>query len=663
MGIETVQTGTPAHSIQPRGSVTSLNSDISLKSRVQESLDSNPEFRRARFEPGAPSIARILDRDYQEQLCIEAEREATRLYSYLIAHGKDEAQATEEAISRAVQMAISARDEWRELWDRCEGKFVIAAYGSARSRVWNDQLESFLKHLASEGVKNGYSVINGGACTGVMGRVSRAWRNEIDAQSQKGEAGTSSEVILVLLRFHGESTEKPSSDGSEGFVTRALESFLSRTPALYALGIRSVELYFPGGIGTLEEMSRYLAEVKIGKGRQRRNLRTFFSHQPTEPTGLFLSARFKGVGNFWKGMEQQFGAMVKAGAARRVDFRCTCFDELEDPKTLSEVIISHMNLLRDRRTKEEKRRKENLSEAERGVVRAVNSILQGDLAFNQRIFTGGNATTYERLLNAHYKEQVMLEAEELVLEEFRRQRKKGISLNDAVDRSINKAVEMARKWRGQLKGLIGQFNGHKTVVFVGSAKDEVWNRNLEESMKKAVRKAVTRGYTIVVGGDGREGLSKRLRDEWFEAKKRFRQERGEDSKSDFVRLQLKINGEKTGAHSRYGYSEIVGPPLESLSLRTALLASIGRTSAFYIYPGGPTELEVASSIMLAVQLQQIVTTPFSGRPLPMILFMNAALNRSGRFWDGLRKQLLTMTSEEIRSADPPVLDHIKFLDV
>lgn len=279
-------------------------------------------------------------------------------------------------------------------------------------------------------------------------------------------------------------------------------------------------------------------------------------------------------------------------------------------------------------------------EQERRVAGEVDNGLLADETFTQRRF-GVSDPDYLRILDAHYEQQVLMEAEQVAVATLREKLGEGIEPEMAERVAVAEAIERARGWRDGLKNFLSVVQSEDVVSIVGSAKDRVWNQELEEFTDRFVRRAVHEGISLMVGGDGREGVSKRVRDAWFRAMGEYEAEHGERSGSKFLRVQLKIDGETTPAFAHEkGYSEILAPPLMTLIAKTPVLLSAGNIRQVVVYPGGPCEMEIVAGALLGSQLRDRVTTLYTGKErAPDITFLNVELGGVGPFYEPFKEQL------------------------
>lgn len=129
---------------------------------------------------------------------------------------------------------------------------IVKVYGSARDVVWSPQLEEFCDELARLSVEAGLSLGNGGGSTGAMGKTTRAWEQHTSAVRGDGQE-TAARIILVPLSFFEETFEVPI-EGVDAVMAPGSTALQLRTTLLHAVGDTVASVYFPGGLGTAEEL-------------------------------------------------------------------------------------------------------------------------------------------------------------------------------------------------------------------------------------------------------------------------------------------------------------------------------------------------------------------------------------------------------------------------
>ncbi len=142
-----------------------------------------------------------------------------------------------------------------------------------------------------------------------------------------------------------------------------------------------------------------------------------------------------------------------------------------------------------------------LSEGERGALRALNLLLDNEPEFIFRRFPPGSAP-FLRQLDVHWKEQLRIEAEEMVVHWLRSYRGAPEGAGEECQRALDEAASYACQSRGKIKALIDFFENRPTITIIGAQRGHIWNDELEQTANGVVHDAVARGLTIVIGGDG-----------------------------------------------------------------------------------------------------------------------------------------------------------------
>lgn len=654
----------------------SLQQKIELQ--ITRTLDSDFEFNRSHFLFDEHPIARILDGDFVEQIIHDVSHDARKSLIELIESGSQlDNQELSILVSTAIDRAKSLRCEISELWQKCKDLPNIGNFGSASNSVWSDSLGIFLVTFSLLCVQDGISNLNGGAKTGSMQRFSRAWQ---EAKSSLQGEGLSSEAVVmqVLLRSWSENfVEAPSPDGTPGFISPKMVTFLSRTPLLLTLGQRLCDIVTPGGLGTLEELFRRLAETKL---KDRLMAGVFYGIEDAPPIYLLSPEMVKEKGPFFEPMHRLIKLMINTGGAHESQFKRVVIDTLEEPEQLATKIHQEAIQRKGQVVKRWTPPTSDYSLCE-GALRDLSRRLDCDPQFNQRYF-GIDRPMCQRMLDAHYKVQVKIEAEKALYERYvvlsqissyERER----AANEATQFAFNKAIH----WRPQLYNFIASHENEPVIVVVGSSKDNIWNKELATSTKELVSYALKRGYSLVLSGDGREGVAKRVSDEWFKQRKESNGRYNPHSK--LIRVQLKLDGEELFRRNEDGAREVLGPPMLNIISKTSLLNMFGRQLSMIVYPGGPCEMEIVAGALLAKQMprHKVLTTycdpdvPDKDH-MPALIFLNSRLKLersyadrdsldqaeqlSEPFFEPFSDQLEMM--KETNSIQPEDVSHIQFLD-
>jgi len=200
-----------------------------------------PEFNQTLISANQPIHLWFMDGVYKSQVEYE--------YVYrVVVEGIPEELALAEAIENRPKVV--------NRWAKCKDLHVISTYGSARDHVWTDSLENCINLIADYAVAQHIGNSNGGAISGVMGRATLAWIAAIESfQLQNEGEKTLADVANVRLKFLGTTTEPPNElVRGKGLQPPPQMTFATRTPLLHTMGNNLLHLYFPGGLGTQEEV-------------------------------------------------------------------------------------------------------------------------------------------------------------------------------------------------------------------------------------------------------------------------------------------------------------------------------------------------------------------------------------------------------------------------
>lgn len=185
---------------------------------------------------------------------------------------------------------------------------IVKVYGSARDVVWCPQLEEFCDELARLSVEAGLSLGNGGGSTGAMGKTTRAWETHANAVRSAGEE-TAARIILVPLSFFEETFEVPI-EGVDAVMAPSSTALQLRTTLLHAVGDTVASVYFPGGLGTAEELV-----VDLVARQMRGVIDTPHGHRVgLGSTWLINPELVPGAGGFWEPMMSQLEIFARSGA-------------------------------------------------------------------------------------------------------------------------------------------------------------------------------------------------------------------------------------------------------------------------------------------------------------------------------------------------------------
>lgn len=242
-------------------------------------------------------------------------------------------------LQTAVQTALKWRGAFLTMWESCTDIPVVGIDGTARTAVLqrHPEIEIFLGGLAIHCVDQGWSNVNGGSSTGVMGAASRAWRMAIE---ESGKLNV--RVLNVNLKFTTEvaNPETPSSDYSSGYRSPPFSLFELRTAYLHAVGVRVGNVIMPGGFGTGEELNRELLSEQLAGF-----VHTHHSHRDFLPPLAFVSSYEGNKKPLWRHQEDLMDAMERIGTASRNQVAPIAFFEI-NPENAGEVAVKVFEFLK-----------------------------------------------------------------------------------------------------------------------------------------------------------------------------------------------------------------------------------------------------------------------------------------------------------------------------
>lgn len=489
-----------------------------LKRSIREALDAHPGFNARHFSIESPRIARIIDSGYREQLVTEAERSAVQLYFAELTYEISPDSAAQLARESAIGAAIQRRCKLAEVWQRCENIDVLSFMGTANSDLVDPNLARtggnrgkevlyhFINRLGEAAVEAGISGLNGGSSTGIMGAQSFSWERGILSSSLPPSAD-SAKIIAIPLKFHKDHREIPTDKASNGYMTPAMSTFLGRTPALLAFGKQypiedarqRVMIINIGGLGTLEEVSRVLSEIKL----QGQVTGVFSGSRVKPPLVVLVSPEIVPGSPFWDGQVALFDMMRRTGAWRGQMEENLVVAELKDEADadrLVENIIAHYGRANELKGDSSPPSElAGLTDNELGTLKELDRALSGDVQFSGRFFDD-RYPPYLRVLDAQYMEEVRIQAERYLLRRMNQLEGDGASEVDALLGALDDAKHIAIGWRQELRQLVMECVGTKTLTIIGSGNNGVWNNELEKVTFELMAEAVERGYTVVVGG-------------------------------------------------------------------------------------------------------------------------------------------------------------------
>lgn len=294
---------------------------------INRELDGDARFYAPVFPYDAPGNILSLDKQYQEQVRIEAERMA--LKAYLGGEG------LKTAVDLAVQQAIEWRPQLKHFYETCASEKTITIVGSDLPHVWNDELESFADSFVERAVRDGYSlVISGDRRRGVAHQISRRW-----AEAKASFPASESKLIRVQLHIdeerigklkvlsNGNNEASPEGDAYYEVLGPPLHSLIMRSACRLALGNQAGVVIFPAGPRELDEVASVSLAAQLAG----------LVHTPFSPSSIdedvlppeiyFLNAHLNGgSGPFWDGWSAQLRRCVQEGAVDERDINTHHFE-------------------------------------------------------------------------------------------------------------------------------------------------------------------------------------------------------------------------------------------------------------------------------------------------------------------------------------------------
>lgn len=663
----------PDPNVSRRTALTQRNFEAVLWKELHE----DPALVPTRFPVDAPPIFRMLDSEFRTQVLAEAIRNAKAEFSELMVGSApgDVEIALELARQAAFAEARTQRHLLFDLWTVCKDKRLLTTYGTANDEAWTPHLEAFKEIIAELAVEYGVSIINGGARVGLMGRMTEAVKEKIAAWNEAHpDAPTDSDVVLVLLRIYSStSPEPPAVPLSARSMSHPIYTFMTRTRLMPSLGPGCVYI-FPGGLGTFEEAAATEADEQIGARVVKDNVSqlaniTYVNAEFTvsnPETGAPMSILF------FDGMKEQHRRMDLIDSLKpQVKAAITYHEPGRDPEEDRAMV----ELFIDCCASSSSVHASPMDPHERQVREMLETNLDRNRTFNMSSF-GPEASPYYHFLDAQYAGQVRLEAATLAMEDVLGRGAHNFE-DSILESAVHDAASMAQHWRGQLRKLIAECEGDRTIVVSGSAKDSVIEMDPElcRYAERLVDRAILDNLTIVINGEGGAGIGKLLGNMWARRMIDF-----PGSTSKLVRLQLKMHddmrpgrcwdGEGTlisvGAAAeltRVGervIRERLGPPIASTMVRSHAALSLGKVQEVVVFPGDSVTMSFAAETLLARQLSEVTLTPFTGKSLPTVNFVNARLGEATGFFEGLQQQLSTFIL--CKTAKPHHLSGVQFLE-
>lgn len=635
-------------------------------------LHSKPELVATKFPVDAPPIFRMLDSEFRTQVFADAIRVA-----------KESLAKTAPLTPADLETARAGIHSWAELnrhglhdlWTACKDRSLITMFGTSNKDFWNERLERFLNILAEKSVEHGVSNINGGAIHGLMGRATDAFKAAIEQWNEEHpDNKTTASVILVLLSIYSTESPEPPAEALESRLrSHPMATFMTRTRLMFALAPGGCSLIFPGGLGTLEEAGVAEADEQIGK--------RVIADSISQTTHVGFVNALIDVPDpvhggetrvpFWDGMRRFHERMHRLGTLKTsvnatIGFYQPGHDYMADD-SIADLIVQTCRSC-------ESKHASPMDPTEKRIRERTQAALDAHRTFNMSSY-GPDAPPYYHFLDAQYAGQVRLETEALAIDTV-------CGMNDhafedtVIDEAVESAVKKAVHWRGQLRRLMDELQNDKTITVSGLAKDDIVAKDpaMLEYARELARNAVANGVTIIIQGDGKEGIAKAIGDAWAAAKATH-----PESASKLVRLQLQIQNEMAPGRKwdREGnpiteeravalraageqiISERLGPPMASNLVRSHAALCLGDVQEIVIFPCDSVGFSFAAEALLARQLSEVTLTPFTGKTRPVTTFVNAKFGDPEGFFDGFRDQLDMFIA--CKTAKPKHIDGVRFV--
>lgn len=629
-----------------------------LGKELRDLFARDTSFSPNKFSVDSPWIARTLDAGWQEQVIIDAEAAAVEAYANATADSFESARAFQHATYKGCELALAHRDSIADLWNRADNSGIVVGYGSARTeaiRAFGNDLRLLMQEFGDACVRRGISNGNGAAETGAMGMQSEVWH---DALQRLKPTETPARIYHAFLGLFPKDPaahrEPPSMLAQPEHRSQPLRSFLNRTTFLMSLGDQRVNLVLPGGVGTFEEVARVMAEIKKSDdvngpytARKAPHVYLLNIRRPGETVGCYDELKA-----LWQNA-------VETGAMKPEDLENVHWiEDISTPEARATVIqsmLAHYEGVGDAAAWMAFNGRWNGEDLK--VARAAVDLVEALPGFTDRRFIA--KSDHLRIFDAMYQAQVTAELAEHAVHIAAESRTQGNAPQVARAEATEWVRARALRWRESASKLIERLHERDVLTIIGSAKEDVWDESLQRDLKTRVVAAVQAGMPVILGGDGREGISRRAFELWVDAKKGYRAETGSDSPSEFVRAEFKLSHELREKRTLEGYSETLSPPLTSVLLRSELLLVLGGKRDFVVYPGGLCELEVAARAILGKQLNGVVDTYCTRQGADQkITFVSASKDKCQDFFRPLQGFLDELV--RIKTVSAPDLEGVQF---
>ncbi len=565
-------------------------------------------FNRNRFAVDAPWIARTLDAGWQEQVIVDSEAHAVEQFAAAVARGESPEVAFDNAVVEAGTKGIASRDSMADLWNAADSEGLLVGYGSARTgaiKAFGKDLVLLVKGLAEACVRAGISNGNGAAETGGMGLQSDCWHEA--KQVVASPAGKEANIYHAFLGMYpadpSAHREPPSTVAAPEHRSQPLRTFLNRTTFLMSLGDQRVNLVLPGGVGTVEELFRVMAEIKKSD-----DVNGPYTARKAPQVYILNIARPGETLRCYDELKRLWQGAIASGAMKEEDLANVHWvEDISSESARSSVVQSIIGDFQGVGDPEAWLRFNGRWNGEdQKIAQATVQLVEALPEFKHRRFV--DKSDHLRIFDAMYQSQVTVELAEHAVGIAAAARSKGEGASVARENALEWVRNRALGWRDSAARLIERLHDREVLTIIGSAKEDVWDESLQADLTTRIDGAVRAGMPVILGGDGKEGISRRAFDLWVSSMTAYREQHGHESSSEFVRAEFKLSGELRERRKQAGYAETLSPPLTSVLLRSELLLVLGGKRSFAVYPGGVCELEVAARAILGKQLNGVVDT-------------------------------------------------------
>jgi predicted Rossmann-fold nucleotide-binding protein len=534
-----------------------------------------------------------------------------------------------------------------KLYRHYRDKHLMCVNGTSSDRAVPSDIVDFLDKLAHAMVEIGVGHICGGAETGSMGAGIRSW---IRANR---ELGKNIEIATVLLKLNGSAADREKPLELEGWGMQSVKqwSWSTRTPALHGIGRQAAMGINPGGLGTLFEVFFPIAARQF----QSKGIVGIFDEQRS-PSELFFFSSSTYESHFWEPTANLFKNMVMARACKPEYLQCNMIDPGDSEIAIKKIVELHEK----ERLSEHKSPRKSLSNPERKFATTALSSLSR-AGFEPRDSFHNSSRPFFSFLDN-------LVAAHRVIYHLRKGLK--ILTQQGADEAANyldDSIQGAQDERSLTLTTLERLAKKPAIQLVGSAKENIWNEQIESYSKRIISTAVRNGLSVVISGCGTVGMPKHWTDIWINEMKLFQDASGKPSQSELVRVQTSYEGKEEPKRTfERGYAETV-ITLLTLDARNEVANAIGSKQAFILAPGGPAELLAFSQAILNRQLFGKMLTPYAEKPIFEVLNVPVGQTGSERFYDPLLEQLKVMeryytinpsdySIEWFKTLENPILD-------